>query len=171
MTSKDGGESLEEASAVSDFHMLWPPLATSMIGYLAADPGARRFKDRLYAVWPDQRSGRQEILIAHSRIRAKTWSKPLTINDDPPPSTPRPRDHLMPTVAVNRDGVVGVAWYDRRDNPDNLGWWVRFRASLDGGETFLPSVRVSEAAAAFGPSERWTVQAHTRPAEARSRRE
>jgi hypothetical protein len=66
----------------------------------------------------------------------------------------------MPTVAVNRDGVVGVAWYDRRDNPDNLGWWVRFRASRDGGETFLPSARVSEAPSSYGASEQWTVLAN-----------
>jgi len=160
VTSNDGGESLEEASVVSDFHMLWPPVATSMIGYVAADPGSSAFRDRVYAVWPDQRSGRQEILIAHSDDKAKTWSKPLVVNDATPVAGPA-RDHLMPTVAVNKDGVVGVAWYDRRDNPDNLGWWVRFRASLDGGETFLPSVRVSEAPATFGPSERWTVHANS----------
>jgi hypothetical protein len=47
-------------------------------------------------------------------------------------------------VAVNKDGVVGVMWYDRRDHPDNLGWTVRFRASTDGGETFGPSVKVSD---------------------------
>jgi hypothetical protein len=51
----------------------------------------------------------------------------------------------MPAVAVNRDGVVGVSWYDRRDNADNLGYWPRFSASLDGGAMFLSSVRVSTA--------------------------
>ena len=38
-----------------------------------------------------------------------------------------------------------MSWYDRRDHPDNLGWTVRFRASFDGGETFTPSVRLSQA--------------------------
>jgi len=47
-------------------------------------------------------------------------------------------------VAVDGSGVVGVTWFDRRDHPDNLGWTVRFRASLDGGETFGPSVPVSD---------------------------
>jgi hypothetical protein len=159
VTSTDGGESLETASTVSEFHMLWPPLATSMIASLAADPGSAAFKDRLYAVWPDQRSGRQEILLAHSEDKGKSWSKPIVVNDDTPGATPA-RDHLMPTVAVNKDGIVAVAWYDRRDNPDDLGWWVRLRASRDGGETFLPSVRVSESASAYGASEQWTVQAN-----------
>jgi len=52
----------------------------------------------------------------------------------------------MPVVAVNRRGVVGVSWYDRRDNADNLGYYVMFAASVDGGRTWLPSVRVSAAA-------------------------
>lgn len=161
VTSKDGGESLETAAVVSDFHMLWPPLATSMIAFLAVDPGSSAFRDRLYAVWPDERSGRQEILLSHSENEGKTWSRPIVVNDDVrPASAASGRDHLMPTVAVNRDGVVGVAWYDRRDNPDNLGWWVRFRASRDGGETFLPSVRVSEAPSSYGASEQWTVLAN-----------
>src|SRR5260370_5603912 len=65
----------------------------------------------------------------------------------------------MPLVAVNKDGVVGVAWYDRREHKDNLGWWVRFAASLDGGETFLPTVRVSDAPNNFGGAEFWPVKA------------
>jgi hypothetical protein len=52
-------------------------------------------------------------------------------------------DSVNPTVAVNSAGVVGVLWYDRRDNPD-FGYWPRFAASLDGGETWTASVRVSE---------------------------
>jgi hypothetical protein len=52
----------------------------------------------------------------------------------------------MATPAVNRDGIVGMLWYDRRNNPDNIGYYARFSASLDGGETWLPSVRVSEMA-------------------------
>ena len=51
----------------------------------------------------------------------------------------------MATVAVNRDGVVGVLWYDRREASDNLDYPARFAASFDGGLTFSPSVRVSAA--------------------------
>jgi hypothetical protein len=55
----------------------------------------------------------------------------------------------MPEIAVNRTGVVGVMWYDRRDHPDNLGWDVRFAASFDGGASFLPSVKASERGTSF----------------------
>ena len=60
-------------------------------------------------------------------------------------------------VAVNQQGVVGVMWYDRRDNPDNLGYFVRFTASLDGGDTFLPSVRVSAAPHARQSRDQWAL--------------
>ncbi|MEO8430653.1 MAG: sialidase family protein [Acidobacteriota bacterium] len=160
VASRDGGESLEPAVTVSDFYMLWPPTATTMIGGLAVDPGSAAFSDRLYAVWPDQRSGRQKILLSHSTDKGKTWSGPRTVSDDrPSANSPQRVDDLHPTIAVNRAGVVGVTWYDRRDSPDNLGWQVRFAASFDGGETFEPSVRVSEAPNAYTNLARWPIMA------------
>jgi hypothetical protein len=46
-------------------------------------------------------------------------------------------------VAVSRDGVVGVAWFDGRLAHDSKGYDVYFTASVDGGTKFLPAVRVS----------------------------
>jgi hypothetical protein len=34
-------------------------------------------------------------------------------------------------------GVVVVAWYDRRESSDNMGWRIRAAASLDGGVTTI----------------------------------
>jgi hypothetical protein len=160
MTSDDGGASLSEAVTVSDFYMDWPPYMSSVIPYIAVDVTSGPFKDRLYAVWSDRRSGRDEILFSYSSDKGKKWSPARVINDDRPfPNTLDKPDHLMPLVAVNRDGVVGVSWCDRRDNPDNLGWWERFTASLDGGETFLSSVRVSEAPNSYGRNEKLYISA------------
>ena len=150
ISSQDGGETLMPAVTVGDFYIDWPPAFTSEIPYLAADPGSPQFKDRLYAVWPDRRSGRLEILLAYSSDKGKTWSSPATVNDDRAFGQQAGPDDCMPVVAVNKDGVVGVSWHDRRDNPDNLGWWIRFTASLDGGQTWLSSVRVSAAPSSFG---------------------
>jgi hypothetical protein len=59
----------------------------------------------------------------------------------------------MPAIAVNKAGVVTVTWYDRRGLPTAPGSRapfhapgcnVRIRVSLDGGETWRPSVKVNE---------------------------
>ena len=48
-----------------------------------------------------------------------------------------------PMLAVNSEGVVGVAWYDRRNDPEKMCQDVYFTASFDGAETFLPPRRIS----------------------------
>lgn len=161
--STDGGRSFLPFVLVDDSYLDLHDLRINNAPALAVDPGSDAFKDRLYAVWPDQRSGRAEILLSYSSDKGTTWSKPRPVNDDRAfgPGTPGP-DDFMPAVAVNKSGVVGVLWNDRRDNPDGVAWWTRFAASLDGGQTFLPSVRVSEAPAAFGRDEKWTVNAQPR---------
>jgi hypothetical protein len=50
-------------------------------------------------------------------------------------------------------------WYDRRDNPGSFGYYVRFAASLDGGDTWEPSVRVSEAPKTPDTQGTWPITA------------
>jgi hypothetical protein len=156
------------AVTISDFFSAWGEpelLSSSTIPSLAADTTRGPFRDRLYAVWPDLRSGRVEVLLSTSPDSGKTWTAPRVVNDDRPRRAPAGGpNHLHPVVAVNGAGVIGVAWYDRRERPDELGWDVRFSASLDGGETFLPSVKVSEHPNSPGAPRRWHLEAFTRPA-------
>jgi hypothetical protein len=150
--SDDGGETLEPAVTISPFYMDWPPTTTSVNPYLAVDLSTGPFKDRVYCVWPDKRSGRLEIHVSHSDDKGKTWSSPVVVNDDRPWSAPgRGPDALMPVIQVSKDGVVGVVYQDRRDNPDNQSYSVRFTASLDGGETWMPSAPVSSKPNLVGP--------------------
>lgn len=117
----------------------------SMMVMMAVDSSAGPFKDRIYIVWPDVGSGRSQILLSYSSDQGRTWSKPRVIDDNRAwANNSSGPDDIHGQVAVSPQGVVGVSWYDRRDNRDNLGWTVRFRASFDGGETFTPSVKVSE---------------------------
>jgi hypothetical protein len=159
VTSTDGGETLTAGTVVSEWYMDRERSPSSHIPWLAVDPGSATFKDRLYAVWNDARSGRLDVLLAYSTDKGKTWSKPVLVNDDRINEDPQKGpDQIMPLVAVNKDGVVAVAWYDRRDHKDNLGWYLRLAASVDGGETFGPSVRVSTAPNNFGTTESWPVE-------------
>ena len=52
---------------------------------------------------------------------------------------------MIPVVEVNRDGVVGVAWYDRRRDDTRRCWELFFTSSSDGGETFAANVPVASA--------------------------
>ena len=116
--------------------------------HLAIDGSKGAYKDRLYVTWPDRRNGRSQVWFASSTDKGATWSPSRVVTDNPATDL---NDQFMPTVAVNKDGVLGLLWYDRRDNPDNLSYYARFAASLDGGATWLPSVRVSAEPYVSGP--------------------
>jgi hypothetical protein len=159
-TLADGGARLSLAGTIGDYYMPAPRIATQIGPRMAVDRNRGPFHDRVYVTWPDQRSGNVQILFSYSTDKGKTWTPPAVVNDDRPPldRTQRP-DHFMASAAVNRDGVVGVMWYDRRNHATDLGWDVRFTASLDGGDTFLPSVKVSEAPHTFSTKSGWITAA------------
>ena len=161
VTSDDGGNSLNRPVTISGWHVpnLYSRYSNS-VSAVAADTGNGPFRDRVYAVWPDTRFGGTDILLSYSADRGKTWSSPVVVNDDRRRTPPSP-NHLLPAVAVNPDGVVGVSWLDRRDVADRLAWHARIRFSIDGGETFLPSVVLSETPARFDGRERWPPTAST----------
>jgi len=113
---------------------------------LAVDQGDSPFRDRIYVVWEDRSSGRSQVKLSFSTDTGKTWSHPRLIDDDvarQAGDTIHGPDDIHGVVTVNPQGVVGVMWLDRREFLNDLGWAVCFRASLDGGETFLPSMKAS----------------------------
>jgi hypothetical protein len=143
--STDGGATLSDDRAVAEYTA---SARFSNVPSLAADPGSAAFNDRLYAAWVDHPKGKAaRVVFARSADRGATWSEPVLLSEQPDAPGPDRPDHdaFLPTVAVNKAGVVGVTWYDSRGLPERgEGWDVRFRASADGGVTWPPSVRVTE---------------------------
>jgi hypothetical protein len=83
-------------------------------------------------------------MLSWSDDSGRTWSKAVRADDAPQDragesSAQRDRgtDPMVPSVAVNKDGVVGLLWMERLVMPS----W-RYSASLDGGATFFPSTPV-----------------------------
>jgi hypothetical protein len=106
---------------------------------LAADFESKTFKDRIYVAWEDYRLGSYRILFSWSADRGKTWSQPWPVDGKVAAAT----HQFQPAMAVNKAGVVAVTWFDTRDSADASQYHQYLAASLDGGKTFLPSVRVS----------------------------
>jgi hypothetical protein len=147
LASHDGGKTLDHpAGKIEGVYYDWRVPQLSLPA-LAVDRSRGTFRGRLYAVWPDARlDHRTRILFSSSKDHGRTWTAPAVVDDNAAGRSTNGRaNNFMPAIAVNRRGVVGVSWYDRRDAPDNLGYGVRFAATLDGGKTWLPSVRVSTA--------------------------
>jgi hypothetical protein len=141
--STTGGESfLSEQSLTTMGGNVESEGVYSMMPTVAADPGTPRFKNHLYLVWQQYVEEHNQVLITCSRDKGVTWSKPIVVSEQ---SNEQSYDAVLPTVAVNRQGIVGVTWYDSRESrPGAPGSNIRFRASLDGGDTWLPSVLVTD---------------------------
>ena len=148
LASHDGGKTLDDPAGKIDgvyYDLRIPQLC---LPALAVDRSRGRFRGQLYAVWPDaRRDHHTRILFSSSRDHGHTWTPPAPIDDNAVAHSANTRaNNFMPAIAVNSRGVVGVSWYDRREATDNLGYRVRFSASLDGGQSWLPSAVVSTAA-------------------------
>jgi hypothetical protein len=107
----------------------------------AADVRSTRYRDRVYAAFPDMRwaGGTPRIAVVWSSDRGASWSVPTMVDAAAPASA----SQFLPAIAVNDSGVVGVMWLDTRASAADDAYDVFYSTSLDGGKTFLPAVRVS----------------------------
>jgi len=117
---------------------------------LAADASAGPSRDRLYFLCNGRLSGAtampdyERIVLSTSADRGERWSDPITVSAGAP-GRPYVRNAM---IAVNKDGVVGVSWYDGRNEKNRTKQIFQcldlyFAASFDGGRTFAPEERVS----------------------------
>lgn len=111
---------------------------------VAVDNSNGPFDGRVYVAYPDASQGRCQIKLSWSDD-GEHWSTPLPVDDPPIPLEPDTGpDAFLPGLAVNNRGVVGIVWYDRREDPRNRDFRLRFTASADGGHSVMNSVPVSQ---------------------------
>jgi hypothetical protein len=123
----------------------------------AVDNSDGPYRDRVYMVWADEiyrprpvergegRPKGTRILFSYSSDRGKSWSKPKVVASE----RSGVGNQFGESIAVNREGIVGIAWYDTRDTPRGARAphvHRYFTASTDGGETFLTARPVSSVA-------------------------
>lgn len=127
-------------------HFSPPLLITESCGRsfssMKVDSSTSGFRDRVYYLCHDYYF--QNVFLHYSSNLGVTWSNPIQVNQ----ASGRSPLVRTPFMTVNKEGVLGVAWYDgRKDDRGFLGYLrcenIFFTASLDGGRTFLPEVVVS----------------------------
>src|SRR5207253_2730940 len=116
VTSTDGGKTLSPFTTITQIsNRKVTPSATEP--QIAIDRSTTAFHDRMYVVYEDLKTERTEVFLVYSTDRGKTWSTPVTVSDDrTAPGINKAPWQTMPHIAVTPDGIVGVIWYDRRDD-------------------------------------------------------
>jgi hypothetical protein len=100
------------------------------------------FNGRLYMVYTDETAPENNdtnIMLRISNNNGTTWSPAVKLNDDV-----TTRSQFLPKLVVDRvTGHVAVIWYDSRNSAGNNTAEIWGTASLDGGATWLPNVKIS----------------------------
>jgi hypothetical protein len=152
VTSSDGGRTITKPQIVGgtgkaaiQFNDSFPGI--HYIPMVDVDRTNGPYKDRVYIAWTESGSGRNQVWFVHSTDRkARKWAGAHPIDEAISFDPSRPilgPNSATPAIAVNKNGIVGVLWADRRDT-ELPGYYPRFMASFDGGETWAPSVRITE---------------------------
>src|SRR5262249_35024119 len=99
----EGGDVFAPAVKIDDWAMEWSDDGLGMSGIgmprVAVDSSDGSFKDSLYAVWADERSGRSAIRFSLSRDKGKTWSKSVEVDDLPTEYTSgKAPENFLPVV-------------------------------------------------------------------------
>lgn len=148
--SDDGGETFLGEQSLRDYRDKADEPPHRLVGWIPnmdVDRSSGPFKDRIYLVWFERSEAGTRVMLMLSRDKGVNWSHPVAISDeagvDAEDKATR-RFASRPSVAVNRAGVVAIVWYDVTLRGGTLNSEVRLRASLDGGSTWLPGVRVTE---------------------------
>jgi hypothetical protein len=117
---------------------------------LAVDRSNRGSHGTIYVVWSDGRNNvvpdlgspftgtyaYPDILIAKSHDSGATWSAPVAVSPQQSSFAGLGRDQFLPGVAVDKDGHVAVAYYDRRQDDGNTVIDRFASVSHDGGASW-----------------------------------
>ena len=111
--STDGGDTWSEPVVINDLaaHGVETARTGASLPTAAIDP----LRGDLYVAWQDSRFsvGVDQIALSSSTDGGRTWSAARRISDGPVDAA-----SFTPVLAVNANGVVGVAYYSLRNAPD-----------------------------------------------------
>jgi hypothetical protein len=96
----------------------------------------------VYALWNSGSAagGPQRIYFSSSTSQGASWSAKADVS-----SAPMGVEHCFPAIAAGTAGDVRIAWMDMReaDAENHPIWNTFYRASTNGGATWLPESQLS----------------------------
>ncbi len=142
--STNGGTSFSSPVVVSPYVPLPSPLPNSLFR-VNSNPTAAAddTNGNVYVAWAEYGNGYADILSSRSLDGGVTWNTPNRVNDDTTTN-----DHFFPWMAVSH-GLINIDFYDRRLDTQNHLVDVFYAESADGGASFSPNIRVTDAS--FNP--------------------
>ena len=115
---------------------------------LAIDRSRGPARSAVYVTWNDGRFRHVDdlffpgtynfgdIVVARSLDGGATWSAPVKVDDNTGAVASPGTDHYLPGIAVDRNGSVGVCFYDRRRDSANFLIDRECATSANGGRTW-----------------------------------
>lgn len=149
-TSPAGGSVIRYVYTKDAQRFSAPLLITDKIGIakgfaVMATDVSGKYKGRMYFIKntgtdPARSYG---LFLKYADAVDGSWSEDIRIDHNDQP------EKFMRTsaIAVNKNGVVGIAWVDRRNDPLLKKNDVFFTVSHDGGKTFQKEIRVTDISA------------------------
>lgn len=83
----------------------------------------------LYATFYNYTGSQMQVEVATSTNGGSSWGAPVRV-------TTAKNDEFFPWLTVSATGIVGVTWYDRRNDPSNVSYEEFGTLSSDGGASF-----------------------------------
>ncbi len=110
-----------------------------------------------FVAWTDVRNGSchdiggsflpctdSDVMLSSSADGGRTWTTPRKVGDDATAT-----DQFFPWIATHPNGLLSLAWQDKRLDPNNVNFDTFYTNTFDGA-LFLPNVRVTTASSLPG---------------------
>ncbi len=144
--SLDGAETWTSPEVIREMTfisaLLDPDLLIFSYGALAADLSTGPHRGRLYMVYTDANAlgTETDVWLVYSDNNGDSWSTPVELDDEPENI---PYDQFHPWITVDSEGRDWVAFYDSRNDPNNILMDLYFTVSEDGGTTWRENERIT----------------------------
>jgi hypothetical protein len=113
---------------MSNFPVIGVQNADTMTGQESSSANCScRRAAHLFVVFYNWTGTFMQVEVVRSTDGGKTWGKPVPVA--PPTDT---HDQFLPWLSVSPDGIIGVSWLDRRNDPANISYEAFAAVSRDG---------------------------------------